>query len=79
MDTQPTDLQSFHNFVSRQLASGRGDLLPEDCVELWRATNLACGDLQASVKELEESIADLNAGRLLDFDAVNELIRKRHG
>ena len=79
MDTQTTDLQNFHMFVTQQLADGHRELLPEDAVELWRANNPTAQEMRSSFAALDESIDDLNAGRLQDFDTVNQQIRQRHG
>ncbi len=52
-----TELQSFHEFVARQLASdAHGGLTVEETLDRWRAeqTNLAA---------IREGLADIAAGR----------------
>ncbi len=79
MDMHISDLQAFSDFLSTQLVAGRSDLLPEDCLELWRAQNPQPSEFDASVESLRMSIDDMESGQLVDFDDGNSRIRAHFG
>ena len=56
MPTQTqTQLQSFHEFVAKQLKNGHGNLTPEEALAKWR-------ERTESVKAIQEALDDMEAG-----------------
>ena len=56
MPTQiETQLQSFHEFVTKQLKNGQRDLTPEQALAKWRERN-------ETVKAIQEALDDMEAG-----------------
>jgi hypothetical protein len=74
----PSELESFHHFLSQQLPRA-GSLSPEEALDLWRADHPASEDAQESVAALREALLDMEAGdcgrSLDDFDRE---FRQRH-
>jgi hypothetical protein len=56
------ELEAFHRFLGEQLANGGRALTPEECLELWRAQHPAGEQLRASVRAVQEALADMEAG-----------------
>lgn len=60
----PTTLESFHQFLGRQLASDAADqMTPEQALILWR-------EREAAVAAIREGLADVEAGRVRPADEV---------
>ena len=56
MESAPTELVAFRDFLDGQIESGRADLTPEASVELWRET------LAQSAAAVNKALAELKAG-----------------
>jgi hypothetical protein len=56
------ELESFHRFLGRQIADGRGGLSPEECLDLWRAQHPDEGILAEDVEAVREALAEMEAG-----------------
>ena len=70
---QPTILQSFHEFVGKQLESDAAVLMsPEEAVALWR-------EQQESIAAIREGLEDIDAGRTVPLDEFDSDFRARHG
>ena len=77
MSTQfPTDAELFLEFLRDQIAGGAGGRAPEEFVDLWRAQRHPS---DAAADAIREGVEDMQAGRVLPFDEVNDEIRRRHG
>jgi hypothetical protein len=57
-----SDLQRFRDFLNEQLNNGGADLSPEEILDLWRVENPLPAELAASVADLKEAIAEMEAG-----------------
>ncbi len=56
MESAPTELVAFRDFLDSQIANGRSDLTPEASLELWRET------LAQSAAAVNKALAELKAG-----------------
>ena len=66
-------LQSFHQFLGRQLESASAALIsPEQALALWR-------EEQETIAAVREGLADVNAGRTKPLDQFDREFRQRHG
>ena len=71
--TEPNVLQSFHQFLVKQLESDSAELMsPEQALALWR-------EEQDSITAIREGIADADAGRTKSLDEFDRDFRQRHG
>lgn len=71
--TRPTNLQSFHEFVGKQLESEAAVLMsPEQAVALWR-------EQRESIAAIREGLEDIDAGRTMPLDEFDSDFRSRHG
>jgi hypothetical protein len=57
--TTPTDAQSFHAFLTDQIANGGRDKSPEELVADWRRDQQ---ELQESVAAIREALDNMNNG-----------------
>ncbi|MCE9552563.1 MAG: hypothetical protein K8T91_04185 [Planctomycetes bacterium] len=74
----PHDLQEFHSFLGETLASGRGDLSPEEALDEWRILHPAPAELAESVAAVRRALRDMQSGdRGRPADAVLSDIRQR--
>jgi L-alanine-DL-glutamate epimerase-like enolase superfamily enzyme len=75
MESAPTELVAFRDFLDGQIASGRTDLTPEESLDLWRES------LAQSVAAVNKALADLRAGEtgqplrefIAEFRAQNQI------
>lgn len=68
-----TPLESFHEFVGRQLASPTSEpMSPEQALALWR-------ERQESLAAIREGLADIKAGRVKSFEEFKRDFAERHG
>jgi hypothetical protein len=72
----PTEAEAFQQFLALQVASVGRTKSPEELVRLWRSREQEQRD---TLSALEEGIADMEAGRVHPFTAVNDEIRRKHG
>jgi hypothetical protein len=71
--SEPTQLESFHKFVERQLASEAIVLMsPEEALALWR-------EEQETLDAIREGMDDVAAGRTKTLEAFDHDFRLRHG
>lgn len=77
MATQsPSELESFHRFLTEQLSGGRSDLSPEESVEAFRT-------YQRELKRIQEEIAPAveaykrGEGRPVDYEAIKDEVTQR--
>lgn len=73
---QPSDAEVFQLFLAEQVATGGRAKSPEELVRLWRER---AAEKDQALEALREGIADMEAGRVHPFAAVNEEIRRKHG
>lgn len=70
---RPTNLQSFHEFIGKQLESEAAVLMsPEQAVALWR-------EQRESIAAIREGLEDIDAGRTVPLDEFDSDFRMRHG
>ncbi len=68
-----TDLEGFHRFVGRLLASQAARLIsPEEAIKLWR-------EEQKSLRFIQEGLDDIAAGRTKSVEQFDRDFRERHG
>ena len=70
-----TELETFHQFLSEQLASGNKDLSPEEFLRLWRTRQR---EHDETIEAVKEGVADMEAGRTRPLADVAEEIRRKH-
>ena len=71
--SEPTGLESFHNFVGKQLASEAAVLMsPEEALALWR-------EEQETLAAIREGLDDMSAGRTKSLEDFDREFRQRHG
>jgi len=71
--SEATGLQSFHNFVQKQLASNStSPMSPEEALAAWR-------EEQATLAAIGEGLEDIAAGRTKSLDDFDRDFRLRHG
>ena len=71
--SEPTGLESFHNFVGKQLASEAAVLMsPEEALALWRAE-------QDTIAAIREGLEDVAAGPTKTLAEFDRDFRQRHG
>jgi len=77
MATQhPTDAEVFQRFLAQQVASDGKNKSPEELLRIWRERQR---EYEGTLKALDESISDMEAGRVYPFSEVNDEIRRQHG
>jgi hypothetical protein len=73
------DLQSFHQFIGQQLASGQVKLSPDEALEVWRLQHRSPEEYAADVQAIREAIADMEAGDTgTPLETFLAEFRKRH-
>lgn len=71
--TEPTTLQSFHRFLSRQLESDSNlPQTPEEMLALWR-------EEQETLCAIKAGLADVEAGRTKSLVEFEQDIRQKFG
>ena len=60
MSTNDSELFHFSEFVAGKLQSGRADLTPEQCLELWRLEHPA--RYAQSVSSIQSAIDEMESG-----------------
>ncbi len=72
----PGELESFHRFLTEQLADGRGDLTLEESVAAFRAYQR---DLERIRKDIQRAVQRYRRGegRELDYEAIKEEVTAR--
>jgi len=78
MSVTHTDLNNFHEFATAKLNSDRVESMHE-LLDLWLLQNPPEQEQIETVIALREGLADIEAGRVHDFEKVNAEIRKQHG
>lgn len=70
---EPTTLQSFHRFLSKQLESNSADSMsPEEALALWQ-------EEQETLSAIREGLADVEAGRTMSIVEFEQAIRQKFG
>ncbi len=71
--SQATDLENFHHYVGKQLASkSTCSMSPEEVVARWR-------EEQETLDAIREGLADIDAGRTKTIEEFDRDFRKRYG
>lgn len=80
MATDPnTELAQFEQFIKRQVQNGR-NLSPEEALDLYRVEHPDPNEFDASVAELREALADVDAGAAgVPLEEFVRQRRARHG
>jgi predicted transcriptional regulator len=71
-----TNAEVFQLFLAEQVATGGRSKSPEELLQLYRERQKERSD---SLDAIEEGLADIEAGRVHPFAAVNDEIRRKHG
>jgi hypothetical protein len=71
MIVNQSDLDSFHDFATRLLATTVGDLSLDDLLSQWQAKR----EQAETVESVRRGVADADAGRLHDLTDVDAKIR----
>lgn len=75
-----SEMNSFHRFITEQLSIGRGDVSPEEALDLWRAEHPLSAIEEDDLLAVREALADMANGDsgmpLAEFDRE---FRQRHG
>lgn len=70
--SKPTGLESFHEFVGKQLSSESAVLMsPEEALALWRQE-------QETLAAIREGLEDVAAGRTKSLEEFDRDFRQRH-
>ena len=73
------ELHRFYRFVGNKLASGEGELSPEEALDEWRAAHPDSAEFAADVSAVREALDDMACGDrgtpLAEFDRD---FRQRH-
>lgn len=78
MSTQiPSELESFHQFLTDQLAAGGTGLSPEESLEAFRAHQRDLARLKRDIQPAVQRFQRGEAGRELDYDAVKQDVTQR--
>lgn len=70
MESNSSELATFHRFIERHLAGG-GDWTPEECLRVWRAEQTSPEELDDSVASVRRALKQIEHGEgksLADFD-----------
>jgi len=71
--SEPTGLESFHQFVGKQLASNVACVMsPEEALSQWR-------EEQETMVAIREGLDDIAAGRTKSLEEFDRDFRQRHG
>lgn len=74
------ELASFHSFVSEQLRQGRGDVSPEEALDLWRSQHPSPDLADDELAAVQEALDDMRAGdQDLPLNQFDHEFRSRHG
>ena len=65
------DLESFHQFVSQQLANGGPPLSPEQVLAMWR-------ERVDTIADIRDGLAAVDEGRTKPLEQFAHEFRKRH-
>ncbi len=77
---ESNELASFHSFVSDQLRVGRGNVSPEEALDLWRAQHPAPDSEDEETLAVREALEDMRRGDTgLAIDQFDHEFRSRHG
>jgi predicted transcriptional regulator len=68
-------LDEFHRFAAAQIRAAEADLSLEECLRRWRRE---CEERE-TVAMINESLADIAAGRVKSLDEVDAEIRAEFG
>jgi hypothetical protein len=75
----PSELESFHHFLSQQLTRGCSSLSPEEALDLWRTDHPADEADAETVAASREALEDMESGdRGRSLDEFDREFRKRH-
>ena len=73
----PTELESFHRFLTEQLETGGAGLSPEDSVKAFRAYQHDLARLRKDIRPAVERFRRGQPGRELDYNAVKDELTQR--
>lgn len=75
-----SELNSFHRFISEQLSVGRGDVSPEEALDLWRADHPLGETEEEDMLAVREALADMaNGDGGVPLEEFDREFRQRHG
>ncbi len=78
MATQtPTELESFHRFLTEQLRGGGKGLSPEESLNAFRAYQRDLARLQEGIQPAVERFHRGQGGHELDYDAIRQNVTQR--
>jgi hypothetical protein len=74
------ELARFSRFVSERVGAGRGDLSPEEALDLWRSENPSEAEQTETIHAVEEALEELRAGDPgVSLEAFDAEFRQRNG
>jgi hypothetical protein len=75
----PSELVSFQQFVTQQLAAGRDNMSPEEVIDLWRDDHPLPREPEETIAAVKEALADMAAGdRGRPIEEVDREIREKY-
>jgi hypothetical protein len=69
------DIDSFHNFATRELTNGDCKQSMEDLMERWRSKR----EEKETLASIQRGVEDADAGRVKSLDEVDANIRQKLG
>jgi len=77
MAVTQAELNNFHQFASARLSSDAVESMHE-LFDIWLLKNPPEQEQADTIAAIHEGLADVEAGRIHDFDKVNMDIRSQH-
>ena len=75
-----SELTSFHRFIAEHLSEGRGDVSPEEALDLWRTHHPVADADDDVVLAVREALADMENGDAgVPLEEFDREFRRRHG
>lgn len=78
MPVTSAELNDFQSFALAKLADSSADSM-RDLFEMYLEENPPQEESTEAIQAIQEALQDVEAGRVRDFDEVNESILKQHG
>lgn len=74
-----SELNSFYRFISEQLSVGRGNVSPEEALDLWRADHPLGDTEEEDVLAVREALDDMANGDVgVPLDQFDRDFTQRH-
>ncbi len=73
-----SELGQFYDFLGVKLSQGGDEMLPEEVLHEWRARHPLPKELQVSVADLRQSLAEADRGEGIPLADVFEELRRKY-